>query len=218
MKIEKQLGPRYSPFLLLLPPLWSHESTLVSFSAPGVLPQVSFPAGWLATHLASCFWECLSITFIDGCFHWRWDSGGLHFFEPWNHWLFCCHLILCFLMKTVKTFYTVTHTEGEEWLECLHSYFKVILVFGFSSLILIYVSMTFSEFVLFGAHLVAWMCCFLFWQICDMLAIIFSPRSSSLEFWWHKCWAFICICPTGLCLCLGFSVLFSWFLRMDSFY
>lgn len=73
-----------------------------------------------------------------------------------------------------------TH-RGEEQLEWLHSYFKVILVFAFSSLILIYVSMTFSEFVLFGAHLVAWMCCFLFWQICDMLAIIFSPHSSSLS-------------------------------------
>ena len=42
---------------------------------------------------------------------------------------------------------------------------KLFLCLLFSSLILICVSMTFSEFVLLGAHLVAWICNSVFWQI-----------------------------------------------------
>ena len=45
-------------------------------------------------------------------YHRMWNSGGLHFFEPRNHWVFCYRLILCLLMRTVRTFHTMTHTQG----------------------------------------------------------------------------------------------------------
>lgn len=88
-------------------------------------------------------------------------------FEPWNHWLFYYHLILCFLDENCEDILHNDDTQrGKNNWNVFYSYFKVILlVFAFSSLDSDVCKHDFLNVSYLGLTWLLNVCCFLFWHL-----------------------------------------------------